>query len=144
MSGNECLSGSSSERRLSREHLVQDAAEAVDVAASIDIGIRHPLLWTHVRRRTQRYTRRRQLLCSECAGGARNPEIGEESLPVLDKNVFGFNIAMHDAVAMRMIERACYLAGDAQCFVERELPLAIELGPQRFPLDVRHDVEQLA
>src|SRR6185295_2042262 len=143
MSGNECLSGSSSERRLSREHLVEDAAEAVDVAASVDVGIRHPLLWTHVRRRTQRYTRRCQLLRSECAGGARNPEIGEESLPVLDKDVLRLDVAVDDSVAMRMIERACDLAGDAQRFVERELSLAIELGPQRFPLDVRHDIEQL-
>ena len=45
------LRRASRERRLPREHFVEHAAETVDVGTAIEIGIGHPLLGAHVRRR---------------------------------------------------------------------------------------------
>src|SRR5207244_633643 len=46
--GDDGLRGGPGERRLAGEHLVQDAAEAVDVRASIESPLASPLLGTHV------------------------------------------------------------------------------------------------
>ena len=51
---------------------------------------------------------------------------------------------MDHPLAVRVIERARYLLGDAQGRIERELLLPLELRPERLAADVRDDVEQEA
>ncbi len=51
---------------------------------------------------------------------------------------------MNDAVPVRVVQRARHLGGDAKRVAHGELPLALESAAQRFPLDVRHDVVELA
>ena len=49
---------------------------------------------------------------------------------------------MHDAVAVRVVQRRGDSAGDTQCFVDRKLSLTIEFRAQRFTVNEGHHVEQ--
>jgi hypothetical protein len=51
---------------------------------------------------------------------------------------------MHDILLVREVERVCYFSRDLNGVVDGKLFLAIEPIAERFPLDVRHDVEQEA
>src|SRR6478672_10229676 len=144
MSGDERLGRPAGEGRLSGEHLVEHAAEAVDVAPAIDARIGHALLRTHVGRSAERDTGTRELLVSECAGGTGDPEVCDQGLAILEENVLRLDVAVDDAVAVRVVERARYFTGDAERVLDRQLPLAIESRTKGFAFDVRHDVEQLA
>ena len=73
------------ERRLADEHLEQDAAERVDVAARVEILEPDRLLGAHVGRRSDRDAARRErlpLLAAGAADRARDPEVGDERVAV--------------------------------------------------------------
>jgi len=125
-------------------NFVENAAEAVDVRPAIEVGIGHPLLGTHVGRRTEGNAGRRELSLSHGAYRARDAEIGDERLPVLEEDILRLDVAVNYPVTVRVVERARDLGRDAQGFVERKLALAIESRAQRLAGDVRHDVVQLA
>ncbi len=61
---------------------------------------------------------------------------------VVQQNVLGLDVAMDDAVPMRVVERVGHLARDAHRLVDAELRLAVELLAKRLALDVGHDVER--
>src|SRR3954470_9551580 len=131
MPSDQRLGRTSREWRLSGEHLVQHAPEAVDIAAAVDARIGHALLRTHVGRGAERYAGAGQLLLAECAGGTRDPEVGDQCLAILEEDVLGLDVAVNDAVPVRVVERAGDLAGDSQRVVDRELPLAIQSRAKR-------------
>ena len=56
------------------------------------------------------------------------------------QNVVRLDIAVHDAMLMRMGERVDHLAENPHRVVYRQLAVPGEPLPQRLPLDVRHDV----
>ena len=74
--------------------------------------------------------------------GERDAEVGDERLAVVQQDVLGLEVAMDDAVAVRVVERAGDRGGDADRFVDRELLLAIEPRAQRLAFDERHHVEE--
>src|SRR5512146_511620 len=101
------------------------------------------LFRAHVGRRADQSSQLRQL--SPTAGGdrPRDPEIGDERMARREENVFGFDVAVQDIMAVRIVERVGYLARDLESVFNRELSLAIEALTERFALDVRdHVVEE--
>ena len=94
------------ERRLSGDHLVQHAAQAVDVAPAVDSRIGHRLLGTHVRRRAERDAGARELGAAALGDRARDAEIGDERLAVLQQDVLRLDVAVNDALLVRVVERA--------------------------------------
>ena len=121
------------ERRLAGEHLVQHRAERVDVAARVDRALAHRLLGAHVLRRAEREARLRHALRRRrCCTRERDAEVGDERVPVLQQDVLRLDVAMDDAVPVRVVERVGDLARDARRASSiGQLPLALEPRAQR-------------
>ena len=130
----------SRERRASGEHLVRHAAEAVDVAAAIEPGRAARLLGAHVAGRPDRQARLRQLLFARGGERPRDPEVRDHGLIVGQQDVRGLDVAVHDAVAMSVVERLGHFAGDPKRLVQAQLLLALQPLAQRLAGDERHDV----
>ena len=131
------------ERRLAGEHLVHHARQAVDVALGRDVLAAHRLLGAHVRRRADGHARACQPLPSSHAHRARDAEIGHERATVGEQDVLRLDVAMDDALRVRVRQRLGDLLRQVERFVDRQLLLAIELVAQRRAFDEGHRVVQL-
>ena len=60
----------------------------------------------------------------------------------MEQHVLGLEIAMHDALAMRIVERRGDSGRDSYRFVDRELLLTLQSRAETLALDEGHDVEQ--
>ena len=151
MLAEEDLEGGALERRLSREHLVEHTAEAVDVAPGIDVAVAGGLLGAHVGGRAEGKAglgQLREVPCPGCSG--RFPAASARAIPKsatdrmirLEQDVLRLDIAMNHALAVGIGERVGDLTSDAEGIVERELLLAFEAGAERLAVDERHDVEE--
>ncbi len=58
-----------------------------------------------------------------------------------EQNVLRLDVAVHDPLAMRVVQRIGHLGGNAQRLMHRQHRRPLESGAQRFSLDQRHDVE---
>lgn len=56
----------------------------------------------------------------------RDPEVGHQCVRVGQENVLGLDVAVNDAVPMRVVEGTGYLASDADGVLERELSLVVQ------------------
>src|SRR5436190_3422256 len=74
--------------------------------------------------------------------GEGDAEVGDERLTFLEEDVLRFEIAMDDAMAVRVVQGAGDRRRYAERFSYRQLLLAVEALAKRFPLDVRHDIEE--
>ena len=61
----------------------------------------------------------------------RDPEVGDQRVPVVQQDVLGLDVAVDDAVPVRVVERVGDLARDAHGLVDRQLRLAVEPVAQR-------------
>ncbi len=120
-------------RRLAREHLVEHRCERVHVAPRIDAAVARRLLGTHVLRRAEREPRLREAVTARFLHGERDAEIRQHRLAFLDQDVLGLDVAMHQALPVRVVERARDLLRDREGLIEPELPLAIELCRAMIP-----------
>ena len=129
-------------RRLAGQHLVGDGAERVDVRAAVDGAVAGGLLGRHVLRRAQREPGLRHSLSPGVRHGERDAEVGDEWLPFVQEDVLRLQVAMDDAVTMRVVERAADGDGEPHRFVHRQLLFTIEPRAERLPLHEGHHVEQ--
>ena len=136
--------GRAGERRLADQHLVRHRAERVDVGAMPDALVAHRLLGRHVLRRAERQACLRHALAARVLHGERDPEVRHERGTVVQQDVLGLDVAVHDAMPMRVLQRRRHLGGDADRVVDRQLLLAIEPRAQRLAVDEGHHVEQLS
>ncbi len=113
------------ERRISREHLVEQAAERVDVAARVDVALSRRLLRAHVARRPQRQPGLGQFLAAHRAHRPCDTEVGHPGMAILQEDVLGLEVAMNEPMAMGVIEGISDLAEELQRLVDRQLGLAV-------------------
>jgi len=128
------------ERRLSGKHLVRNQAERVDVGAMVDARIGTDLFGRHVCRRAD---------CDAGAGDAprgrgirhrlRYTEISNERDAAGQQHVLGLYVAMHDAVVVRIRQRARDLSRQPHRLGDRQLAARQPLA-QRLAFDERHRV----
>ena len=128
------------ERRLAGQHLVEHAAESIDVASGVD-GAAAGLLGAHVGRRADGEAGRGEVAAGRLER-SRDAEIGDPGVPTREENVLGLDVAMHDAVLVGAIERVGGLGRDPDRLVDRKLPLAPEAVAEALALDVRHGVPE--
>ena len=128
--------------RLAGEHLVRQRAERVDVGAAVDDAIARRLLGAHVLRRAERQSGLRDARAAGVGDGEGDAEVGDERLAFLEEDVLRLQIAVDDALAVGVVERAGDRRRDAHGLIDRELLLADEAGAERLALDVRHHIEE--
>src|SRR5438105_13211051 len=128
--------------RLAREHFVEHAGEAVDVAPAVQRRFSGRLFRTHVGGRPYREAGFGDLLPFRGTDRPGDPEIGHHRLTFLQQNVLRLDIAMNDLVPMRVVERAGNLYCQPERLVHRQLHLSVEPGAKRFSLNVRSGVVQ--
>ena len=78
--------------------------------------------------------------CGE--NGARDAEVGEHGVPLLEENVLRLDVAMHDSLAMRERQRIRDLDENAHCILHGELAALLEPVAQRLAAHVRHHVPE--
>src|SRR5262245_7047256 len=119
------------------QHLIEHAAEAVDVGQMRDIEWRQNLLGAHVRTRSHRLSHGRQPWPPERQCYA---EVAEERPLAVEQNVRRFDVAMDHQLLVRVIERRQNLARDAQRLRHRHrLPAKpLETLLERSTADERH------
>ena len=89
------------------------------------------LLGGHVCRRTECDALGCQLLAACCfAQSLRHSEVGDKRVVPPQHHVFGFDIAMHHAVRMRLSESVNHITEDPDGFNNREFAFLRQLVPQ--------------
>jgi len=73
--------------------------------------------------------------------GFPDAEVGDDPVPFVQQDVLGLDVAMHDVVAVRVVERVGDFRRQSRRQIDRELaPLAKQVA-QRLPLHHGHDEE---
>src|SRR3954471_17082136 len=91
-------------RLLVCDQLVEHAPEGIHVAPSIDVRLSSRLLGAHIRRRPEHGNKPIDVegVITRTRHSARDPEIGDDGVPVLKENVFWLDVEVDDAAAMRI------------------------------------------
>src|SRR6185437_13481394 len=133
------------EGRIAAEQLVRDARQRVDVTARIEMPVPGHLLGAHVRRRAHRNAGAREPLRSAgTRDGQRDPEISQHGLAVMQQDIFGFDVAVQDAVPVRVVEGTGERPDHVDRLVDGQGTLALEPAAQRSALHQGHDVVEVA
>ena len=140
--GDDGLGRGAGEGRLSGQHLVQDAGQAVEIGAAVHVGRAGGLLGAHVGRRAHHHAG----LGERGVGAQRlaDAEVGHHGRPFVQQDVLGLDVPVDHLVAVGVVERGGDLPGDGQRLGQGQLPLALEPLPQRAAFHVGHDVEEEA
>jgi hypothetical protein len=124
---------------LASEGLEQDARETIDVGSAIDLAVAARLLGAHIRRTSNRHPGGGGPLAAASSHGARDPEVRDDGVPVVQENVLGLDVAMNDFAHVGEVERVGDLDRQPHRLVDRHPMLALEPSPQRLALDERAD-----
>ena len=93
------------ERRVARQHFIEHAAQGIHIRARGNLPLAHRLLGAHVVRRAEAHAG----LGHPGAGGAhrqRDAEVGHQRRAVVQQDVLGLDVAVDDAVAVGVVQRA--------------------------------------
>ena len=123
------------------QHLVQHTGEGEDVAPAVDL-FAGCLLRTLVGRRANADPGLRHRIAVNPAQGLADPEIRHERMPLLQHDVLGLDIPVHDPVPVRVIQGIGDLGGDTDRFIYGEHADLVEPIAQGLPFYIGHHVEQ--
>lgn len=108
------------------EHLKQDDAQGVDVAATIDGLVAMHLLRTHVSRRADNAAPRKG---GRGLGNLDNAEVGQEGVAiVVEENVAGLEVAVDNASLVGMVQRRADAIQDMSCLGDGKRPFLQPVG----------------
>ena len=118
-------------RRLAGQHVIERAAQGIDVAAGVGLARLQRLLGRNVVEGPQRHARLRQVGIAAPLQIARQPHI-DELRPAIrrDDDVRRLDIAMHDAARVGVFQTRGDLKDIANRFADRNSAAALEHGPQ--------------
>ena len=114
------LDGRPGERRLAGDHLVEHAAQAVDVGSGVEVSLAGALLRAHVRRRAHDDAGAGEtVVTAGRADRAADAEVGDQRVAVLaEQDVLRLDVAVKDTMAVGVIERPRGLVRDAEGVVQ--------------------------
>ena len=123
------------------EHLVRHRAKRVQVHAVVGCCVARRLFRRHVRRSAERSADRGHGVVRErgAADRLRDAEVGHYGRVPGQEHVVGLDVAMRDALGVRVLERSRNVAQDRDRLRYRQLAVRQSLA-QRLALDVRHPV----
>ena len=131
--------------RAARQHLVQDRADGPDVGPRVDVGRAEQLLGGHVLGGAEDDARLRQLVDLGLAGSPLGDaevqdlqQVGPVG-PLGEKQVRGLEIAVDDAVRVRLGDADADLHGVVDGRADGQRPLALDQLPEIAALQVVHD-----
>ena len=127
----------------SRDQFVGDDAPRIDVRPLVGCRIAGRLLRRHVHRSSEivaglRYLGRR--LLSRCLNRLRDTEIRDDSGALAEQNVLGLDVAVDDALLVRVGESGRDIAQYRQAFLERNATLSDAIA-QRLSAHEGHRIE---
>ena len=126
--------------RVAGEHLVEHAAQRIDVAPAGQLLVGGGLLGAHVVRRAEAHAGLGHPAAGRGTQGQRDPEVRHHGAAVVQEDVLGLDVAMDHSLPVGVIERVGHGHGDPHRVVDPELGFPVEPGAEGFALDVRHDV----
>ena len=108
------------DRRLTDEHFVEHAPEAVDVAPSVERSAAGGLLRAHVRRRADRHPRDGEHAPARRADRPSDPEVADHRVAGFEQDVLRLDVAVHKPVAVGVAQRVRHFPCDLERLVQRE------------------------
>ena len=132
------------ERRLAGQHLVDHARQAVDVTRNSYALLAGRLLGAHVLGRSQRQTVEGQRLSFLGGLDVRDAEVRQQGMVVGEENILRLDVAVHETIAVRIVEPGTNLMRDAKRVVDGEPLLAIQSVSQRAAGNERRHIVQRA
>ena len=125
--------------RRAGEHLVEHAAQGIEIAPAIHVLVAGRLLGAHVRRRSHGEAGARRAHLARQLDHVRDAEVGDVRVIVGEQDVRRLDVAVDDAVPMRVLERVTYFFGNAQRHRDGQWSFPLDALLERVALDVRHD-----
>ena len=92
----------------------------------------------------QRHAGLRHAIGPGLRNSQRNAKVGDQRVAALQQNILRLHIAMHHTERVRVPQRIGSFARDTERLLNRQLSFAIQARPQRFAIDKRHHVEEVA
>ena len=136
------LRRTSAEWRRPRQHLVRQDAERVEVGARVGVRVGGGLLRRHVGRRPQRHAHLRDPAVRAPGHGVTDrlghAKVGDGGRAARQQHIVRLDIAVDDALAMRVGKGRGDVAQQAHRFGHRERPRFPQPGAQRVALHERH------
>ena len=130
------------ERWFARRQLEKHTPQAVEITAPVDRIVRARLLGTHVERRPHHQPRLRQILARRRIERARHAKVGDHDVPPFHQNILRLDVAVHQPLRMRVVQRVAHFASDAEDEREGQPAIPLETRAQRTLLEVGHHVVQ--
>ena len=113
-------------RRLPGQHLVEHAAQGVDVGACRQVAFRRRLLRRHVVRRAERQPRLRHPPSTGRAHREGDPEVGHDRIAIVQQDVGRLDVPVDDVVPMRVVQRFGHATRNPHRLVDAELLLTLD------------------
>ena len=128
------------ERGLADEHLVQHAAQRVEIGLGRDLPLPHRLLGTHVVRCSEGHARLGHPGAAGAAHRQGDPEVGHQRAAIVQQHVLGLDVSVDHPMAVGVVERSGHLGGDPHRLGDGQLLLPSQPVTERLPLHEWHHV----
>ena len=139
--GDQRLRGRRGEGLLAGDHLVQHAAEGVDVAPAVHLTAAG-LLRAHVGGGAEGEAGLGELSHARDLEGAGHAEVGHPGVSAAQEDVLGLDVAVDHSAPVGAVEGVGDFPGQADGLLQRELPPLLEPVAQRLALDPGHGVPE--